>query len=218
MVVFLDLDGTLTDPEEGIVGCLVHALEVMNVDPADKGDLRRFIGPPLFEGMGELVGTDNPDRVAQAVAAYRERYNTRGYLQNRPYEGIHAVLEQLLRHFDRLVLVTSKPTPIARQIVEHFELAPFLAAVHGSGDAGEMADKRVLIEHVLQTEHLSARDAVMVGDRKHDMIGAVHNRVPGVGALWGYGSEAELRQAGAQALCKTPAQLPTGLLELAGHA
>lgn len=214
MTIFLDLDGTLTDPQEGIVGCLEHALEVMGVDPSNQGNLSRFIGPPLVDVMGELVGTENPDRVSQAVGAYRARYNTQGYLQNRPYDGIHDVLGRLKEAFGKLLLVTSKPTPIARQIVAHFELAPYLDAIHGSGENGELADKRVLIHHVLQSESLSACDVVMVGDRKHDIVGANHNHVAGVGVLWGYGSETELTQAGARALCKAPEELPSCLQEL----
>ena len=127
--------------------------------------------------------------------------------ENRLYAGIQAALAELHADGRRLYVVTSKPTVYARRIVAHFELQHFFRAVHGSNLDGSLADKTELLAHVLREEALAPDAAVMVGDRKHDMIGARANRVRAIGVLWGYGSEEELTSSGAHALCPRPALL-----------
>ena len=146
--------------------------------------------------------------MAEAVAAYRERFTATGMFENAVYDQIPAVLDELSNRGARLYVTTSKPQIYAERILEHFGLAARFAAVFGSGLDGSLADKSELIAHVLKCANLDAAASVMIGDREHDMLGAVHNRIYPVGVLWGYGSEDELVSAGARRLLHAPAEIP----------
>lgn len=212
MNVLLDLDGTLTNPEQGIVGCIRHALDVLEREiPAD-ADLARYIGPPLADAFREILATDDPAEIQAAVAAYRARFGTIGLFENELYEGIPEALEALNARNARLFLATSKPRVYAARIVEHFGLAKFFAGLYGSELDGTRTDKGELIAHILATERLAPADTVMIGDRRHDVIGALRNGVRPFGVLWGFGTLDELKAAGAAGFLEEPADL--GRIEL----
>jgi len=204
--VLLDLDGTLTDPREGILNCMRHALGLLEEPCPPDVELERFIGPPLQESFATLLGADSR-RVAKAVALYRQRFSSVGMLENRLYPGIPDTLRRLTAQGATLFVATSKPTVFAEQIIDHFGLARSIQAVFGSELNGTRSDKTELIAHILAKRSL-ARDATyVVGDREHDIRGAKGNGITAIGALWGYGSRKELLDAGAAALCETPGEL-----------
>jgi phosphoglycolate phosphatase len=209
MNVLFDLDGTLTDSRPGIVACIRHALERAGIPPPGEQELQRYIGPPLTHAFAQLLaaGVDAPC-VAQAVAAYRERFTVTGMFENAVYEQIPAALDELATRGARLYVATSKPRIYAERILEHFGLAARFIAVFGSELDGRLGDKSELIAHALRSAALDPAESVMIGDREHDMLGAVHNRVYPAGVLWGYGSDEELRNAGAKRLLKTPLEIP----------
>jgi phosphoglycolate phosphatase len=207
MAVLLDLDGTLTDPREGILACFRYALErLQRVAPSD-AVLERLIGPPLQDGFRTLLRTTDPATVAAAVACYRERFTTRGMYENAVYPGILEALARLRARGLVLLVATSKPTVYAEQIVEHFGLREYFAAVYGSELDGRDATKTDLLAHIVQDAHLDPAQSVMIGDRSHDMLGARANRIRPLGVLWGYGSAAELTAAGAERLLTHPSEL-----------
>lgn len=211
LTLLLDLDGTLTDPREGIVGCLRHALETLGrVAPSDAA-LTRCIGPPLAESFQQLLEVGPEDAcIASAIAHYRERFDARGWIENRVVPGIPAFLEAAQERGWRAFVATSKPTVFAHRIARHFGLRPLLEGVYGSELDGRRAAKADLIAHVLHEEGLDPARTVMVGDRHHDVRGARAHGVSTVGVTWGYGSRDELARAGARWLCDDPA----GLLKL----
>jgi phosphoglycolate phosphatase len=204
--ILLDLDGTLTDPREGITRCIQHALERLG-QPVPKQDrLLHFIGPPLHESFSEMLG-GNEKLADRAVALYRERFGEVGLYENAPYPDIAEALEALRSGGARLFVATSKPTIYARRIVVHFGLDKWLEDVFGSELDGKRTDKSELLAYVAQQLGLSTETTRMIGDRKHDMIGARNNGIQGLGVTWGYGSEQELLEAGATALLRTPGEL-----------
>ncbi|HVU18710.1 MAG TPA: HAD family hydrolase [Candidatus Didemnitutus sp.] len=204
--LLFDLDGTLTDPFIGITASIQYALGEIGIAAPEAADLKWCIGPPLRESFAKMVG---PERADQAVLKYRERFASIGLLENRVYPGIPEALRDLVAEGFQMHVVTSKPTVFAMRIIEHFELSPFFTTVQGSELDGTRAHKDVLIEHVLSTLRVDPIDAVMVGDRAHDMVGAGRNRVRGLGVLWGYGTEDELRSAGAFACAVVPGDIVT---------
>jgi phosphoglycolate phosphatase len=207
MNVLLDLDGTLTNPEQGIVACIRHAADALErTIPADC-DLARYIGPPLADAFREILSIDDPADVDAAITAYRARFATIGLFENEVYPGIPEALQALTAKGARLFLATSKPRVYATRIVEHYGLATFFQALHGSELDGTRTDKADLIAHILDTERLAAEESVMVGDRRHDVVGALRNRVRPVGVLWGFGTRTELTAAGATEFLETPAEL-----------
>lgn len=209
MNVLFDLDGTLTDSRPGIVACIQHALQRAGISPPHESDLRRYIGPPLSHSFAELlaVRVDAPG-VAEAIAAYRERFTVTGMFENSVYAGIPAALDELASRGAHLYVATSKPRIYAERILEHFGLAERFIAVFGSELDGRLGDKSELIAHVLKSASLDPAASVMIGDREHDMGGAVRNHVFPAGVVWGYGSAEELLSAGAKRLLSSPAEIP----------
>jgi phosphoglycolate phosphatase len=209
MNLLFDLDGTLTDSRPGIVACIQHALERAGVPPPGERELQRYIGPPLSHAFAQLLAAEvGAPRVVEAIAAYRERFTVTGMFENAVYEQIPAALDELADRGARLYVATSKPRIYAERILEHFGLVDRFIAVFGSELDGSRSDKSELIAHALKSAALDPAASVMIGDREHDMLGAVCNHVYPAGALWGYGSDEELRSAGAKRLLSAPAEIP----------
>jgi phosphoglycolate phosphatase len=206
MNVLLDLDGTLTDPREGILQCIKHALIGLGEPCPSDAELEGYIGPPLQSSFGAAFGPGSP-KIAKAIDLYRERFSTKGIFENTLYPEIPSALRALKDLGAMLVVATSKPTVFAHRIVEHFCLGSHISAVYGSELDGTRSDKTELISHILKAESIPPTATFMVGDRAHDMIGAKANGIAGIGALWGYGSRQELISGGAAALCHRPSEL-----------
>lgn len=191
--IYFDLDGTLTDPFDGITKSIVYALE--RLDTAAPGDdqLASYIGPSLRETFAELVGPKNSER---ALSLYRERYADIGWQENTPYYGIHDVLETLTAAGHTLFVATAKPTVYAQKIIDHFRMGRYFADVLGCELDGTRGDKTALLSWALPQFSVGQR-TIMVGDRSHDMVAANNCGMDALGVTYGYGSEHELQQAGA---------------------
>ena len=196
--VLFDLDGTLTRSEEGIWNCAKYAAQRMGVPEPDAETLRKFIGPPLVWSFRELLGMNQED-AERAQAYYRERYTAKGLFENRVYPGIRQTLRTLKAQGYTLGVVTGKPAEPTGRILEHFGLAKWFDTVVCATDGH--AEKEHLIARALPAEH---GEAWMVGDRHLDMEGGVKAGVHTLGAVYGYGTEEELRKAGAEKLAFTP--------------
>jgi phosphoglycolate phosphatase len=187
--VLLDLDGTLSESGPAIVAAVSTALEHLGRDPLDEEALRAFIGPPLEVSFASL-GLDDA-LVAEATRVYREHYDLLGPPL---YPGVEAALERLRAAGLRLSLATSKPEPLALEIVTDKGLLHHFDAVCGAGRDEERTSKADVVRKALDRLGGPARP-VMVGDRHHDVEGAAAHGVPCIGALWGYGSAEELSGA-----------------------
>ena len=207
MNIFFDLDGTLTDPGEGIIGCICHALTGLGRPIPTLAVLQNCIGPPLLESFHELLDTHDAVLANEAVALYRQRFSTIGLYENKVYPGIDVCLDTLADAGYRLAVATSKPTVFAERILVHFGLRDRFQAVYGSELDGTRTDKGELIDHALSDSGTERAHSIMIGDRKHDILGAVRNGVVGIGVLWGYGSRMELQAAGAAELVDEVGQL-----------
>jgi len=190
-VLLFDLDGTLTDPREGITRCVQYALRRQSITVSDLGELECFIGPPLKQSFIDIYGMGTV-QADQAVADYRERFGRVGMFENTLYEGMIELLTALKRSGRQLFVATSKPWFYARQIVSHFEMDEFFGRVYGSELDGTRVEKHALIAHILREEKIEAAHALMIGDRRYDLIGARHNGVANAAVGYGYGSQEEL--------------------------
>lgn len=207
-----DLDGTLTDPFVGITRSIQYALEKMGRSVPPAGDLRWCIGPPLWDSFAILLETDDRSVQDQAVQIYRERYTTEGLYENTLIDGIVPLVSELAGAGRRLFVATSKPHAYAGKIVDHFDLSRFFGKVYGSELDGTRSAKAELIAHILEEEGIAAQDCVMIGDRKHDLIGANANSVAAVGVSWGYGSREELAAEAPVLIAEKPSDI-LGLME-----
>ena len=213
--LFFDLDGTLTDPRDGIVRCLQYAIASVHVPVPTEAELTRLIGPPLQDSFRRVLGPSNAHLVPDAIALYRERFGTIGMFENAVYPGIPEGLAALAGAGWRMFVVTSKPTAFARPILQHFDLVHYFAGIYGSELSGERSDKGALISHVLEAEHILAEQALMIGDRSHDVIGAKSNKVRSIGVLWGYGTPEELAEAQADRIFATVPEMFSELVHAA---
>ncbi len=195
--LLLDLDGTLTNPELGIVSCIEHAAQSLGRAVPPREELRQYIGPPLHISLATLLKTDDPALVQLALTRYRERYATIGLFENTLYPIVPDGLAALRKAQHRLLVATSKPTPYANRILDQFNLAGYFDRVYGAELTGERSDKVELVAFIMAEEGLDPRTTWMIGDRSHDIIGGARNGLRTIGVRWGFGSDAELREANA---------------------
>ena len=212
--IFLDLDGTLTDPRIGITHSIQHALARLDRPVPSEDDLLWCIGPPLIASFRKILGDES--EAQRGVALYRERFSDVGLFENTLYDGIHELLTALKAAGPRLFVATSKPHVFASRIIDHFGLARYFEHVYGAELDGTRGEKTDLLRYALEQRGLSGHRAIMVGDRSFDMIGARNNAMTPIGVLYGYGSAAELHEAGAHRVCATPQAVGDGILELIG--
>ncbi|MBQ5682648.1 MAG: HAD hydrolase-like protein, partial [Peptococcaceae bacterium] len=209
-----DLDGTLTNPQEGITKCVQHALRAFGIEEPDLEKLIPFIGPPLIQSFMEFYTMSEKD-ARKAVAVYRERFSTVGLFENFPYPGIADMLAELKAQGKILAVASSKPTIYVRRILEKFELAPYFDVVEGSNLDGTRVDKKEVIAEVLsQLDNPSADDLLMIGDRKFDVIGARETGFGCVGVRFGFAAPDELEQSGAVYIADTVQDLHRYLLNI----
>lgn len=208
-----DLDGTLIDPKEGIINAVLYVLEKMGIEEVNISELDSFIGPPIQQSFADRYNM-NEIEVERAVFYFREYLKQSGLLENKVYDGITALLQELKDAGNRLFVATSKPTVFAKQVIEHFQLTSFFEEIVGSNLDGTRIKKEEIIAHILQkNEELKKEEMVMIGDRKHDVIGANSNGIASIGVLYGYGNENELSDAGAIHIVKDVEELQSFCIE-----
>ena len=205
--VLFDLDGTLTDPAEGIVRCIQHSLTTLQIACPPTEELIQYIGPPLRELFISVCGFADAVLIERAVAVFRERFSTVGLFENIPYSEVPSMLERLDSDSYRLFVATSKPQVFAERILEHFELADHFEEIHGNDLEGSLDDKSELLRELLMNRSLNPKETIMVGDRKYDVIAAKSNGLVSIGVTYGYGSSSELTAAGVDYLCHSPTEV-----------
>jgi phosphoglycolate phosphatase len=206
--VLFDLDGTLTDPSEGITLCMRHALQQMELQAPELSELARFIGPPLRTVFVD-VGVPAAE-VPRAVELFRDRFGSVGLYENQVYEGIPALLHQLSSAGLDLRVATSKPTEFALRILDHFELSQFFSEIVGATLDGSRDSKADVIAHAIRDTGAAA--TVMVGDRMHDLQGAAAHGIPAIAVTWGFGSYEELAAEDPLCIAGTVPELTGALL------
>lgn len=202
--ILFDLDGTLTDSGEGIIKSAVFGLEHFGLPIPPWEKLKAFVGPPLTDTFAKFGVA--PRDLDEAVAVYRQRYNTVGKFENAPYPGIGKLLQSLRARGHRLYVATSKPQEVSEEILAHFGLAPYFDIIAGAGLDERKSSKSAIIAGLL--ERIGADGAlVMVGDTVFDILGARAHGIPAVGVSWGYGSVPQMEEAGAAAIAHSMEEL-----------
>ena len=191
--ILFDLDGTLTDPKEGITKSFQYALKHFGIEE-DLANLEKFIGPPLHDSFRDDYNFSE-EEVEEAVTKFREYFSQNGIFENKIFSGVKEVLEYLHSNNKRILLATSKPTIFAEKILKHFEIDKYFEYIGGSNLDGSRSEKNEVINHVLEVCKVSSmEDVIMIGDRKYDVIGAKKIGVDSIGVLYGYGDLEELQE------------------------
>lgn len=205
--LLFDLDGTLTDPMEGITRSVQYALRHFGIEVEDLCTLTPFIGPPLAESFRTFYGFSE-ERIPEAIRTMREYFGERGWRENRVYDGMPQLLGTLQRAGYTLAVATSKPTLFAQRILDHFDLARWFVFVGGAEMDGHRQAKAEVIAHVTaQCGIDDPRRCLMIGDRRHDIAGARTAGMDSCGVLWGYGDREELAAAGATHIVASPDEM-----------
>ncbi len=211
--VLFDLDGTLTDSMLGITNCARYALEKFDIYPQSQEELLPYIGPPLIYSFSTFHGLSRED-AERAVVYYRERFSTIGWQENEVYEGIPELLNELVGRGVALMVATSKPELFTHRILEHFDIAKYFTFVAASTMDEKRSEKVDVIAYLLEKHpEISAKNCVMVGDRKYDILGAHQCGLPAVGVLYGYGDQTEMEEAGADYILEDVSTLRDFLLK-----
>lgn len=213
-----DLDGTLTDPKEGITRSVQHALKYFGIEEPDLDRLEPFIGPPLKDSFMEFYGLSE-EQALKAVEVYRERFAPIGVLENEIIPGTGQMLAHAREKGIHLAVASSKPLVFVRQILRHFQIEDYFEVVVGSELDGTRGSKEEVVEEALRQLGIlemapveKKRLCAMIGDRKFDIQGAIAHGLTGIGVSFGYAGEGELSAAGADMVADTMEQLERILL------
>ena len=205
--VLFDLDGTITDPKEGITKSVAYSLKKFGIVVNDLDTLCKFIGPPLNVSYEEFYGFSH-EQAMEAVDEYRVYYSDKGIFECKLYEGIKELVEHLHNEGKKVILATSKPQEFAIQLLEHFEIIKYFDIVAGSELNGNRVEKAAVIKYAIdQIEEFDPKEAIMVGDRKFDYIGSSKFNIPCVLIGYGYGEMKELEECKPFAIKKTVSEL-----------
>lgn len=200
--ILFDLDGTITDPKEGITKAVQIALSKFGIIIDDLDELCKFIGPPLKDAFKEFYDFSDKD-ADLAVKYFREYFETKGLYENILFDGFDEFLSKLRDDGKILIVATSKPTKFSNIILEHFDVIKYFQYVSGSTLDGRLVKKGDIIRHALDVNNIiDMSEVIMIGDRKHDIIGAKENNIDSIGVLYGYGSYDELHDSGADYIVK----------------
>ncbi len=212
--VLFDLDGTLTDPAEGITKSVAFALDRFGIYVSDLSVLNVFIGPPLTDSFKKYF--DFTDEQAKfALDTYREYFSVYGLYENEVYKGIPEMLSRLQKKGIRVCLATSKPEKYSVKILEHFDLKKYFYFVAGNTMEETRSRKDLLIKHIFDSNpDFKPEETVMVGDRIYDIEGAHTFGIKAIGVSYGYAPEGELETSGADIVVENVEQLEKSIMNL----
>lgn len=188
-VILFDLDGTLTDPQQGICRSINYTLEHFGAQPKPLCQLTKYIGPPLRDSFAELLGEEKAEA---AVAKYRERFSVTGLYENEIYPNVKETLELLQQKGYILCTASSKPQIFVEKILKHFEIDKYFSIIGGASLDGKIGEKEDVINLVIKQLSADRKEIVMVGDTRFDLIGAQKMQLDAIGVTYGFGSEQEL--------------------------
>lgn len=209
----MDLDGTISDPKEGITKSVAYALNYYGIQVENLDTLEKFIGPPLSDSFQDFYGFDR-EKSLEAVEKYREYFKDKGIFENELYPGMEHLLKTITEQGGKIVLATSKPEVFAKRILEYFQISEYFTFAAGSTLDTTRNKKADVIRYALDTLGITPEEAVMIGDREHDVIGAKKNGMECIGVLFGYGDREELETAGADVIVETVEELEKKMVKL----
>lgn len=211
--VLFDLDGTLTDSREGIINGFEHALNHFGIEVEDRKYLERFIGPSLADSFKNEYKF-NEQQVKIAIGKYREYYSEKGLKENKLYDGIKELIIELASKNINVILATSKPQVFSEKILENFEIKQYFKFISGATLDGSRVEKGDVIKYAIDNiETINLEECIMVGDRKFDINGARENHIKSIGVTYGFGTEEELEEAGADYIAHNAEELRNILLK-----
>lgn len=214
--LFFDLDGTITQSDPGIINSVKHALTKMGYEIGCEEKLRTFIGPPLKDSFMKEYGMSE-EEAERGIVCYREYYTVNGIFENSVYDGMIQTLEELKAAGKTLIIATSKPEKFAKMIADHFDFAKYFDLICGATMDEKRVKKDEVIAYALSSMNIAEEaysNVLMIGDRKHDILGGKKNGLKTMGVLFGYGDRAELEEAGADYIVENASDIAKVILSM----
>lgn len=208
-LILFDVDGTLTDSGEGITKSVQYTLEKYGIIEPDLNNLRKFIGPPLIDSFMKYYGFSKEESV-RARNIFNERYQPIGWMENRPYDGIEAVLDELQKAGIMMGVATSKPEGVANKVLEYFNLKKYFSVICAAPNNGLNGEKPGRIRAAVEEAKAlgcEAKNVIMVGDTRFDVLGAHECGIPCVGVSWGFAVEGEFEACDTEFVVDTMEEL-----------
>ena len=211
--VLIDLDGTVTDSEEGVTKSIAYALDSFGIKVNDLKSLRKYIGPPITWSFADVGLT--PEQIGPGIQKYRERYDRVGLYEAKVYDGVPEMLKKLREAGKKLILATSKPIGFATKVMEYFKMDVLMDDLCGAGSDTERNTKAAVLEYILEKHHITDKsEALMLGDTRFDVEGANLCGLKTMGVLWGFGSRESLEKEGAAYIVSTPDEAAEKIINL----
>lgn len=204
--IFFDLDGTLTDSIDGIVNAVIYACKELGLRIPDSEELLEFIGPPMVNSFDSHFGLKGKE-LEEAVRLYHVYYKKQGWSENRVYDGVMEMLEELKKKGKHLAMCTNKTWFYAEWIAELFGFDKYLDFIGAGDPTVGRTEKHLVIEHTLNNLGIKPEQAIMIGDRFHDIVGAKKMGLKGIGVTYGYGTKKELDECGAFMTVDSPKEI-----------
>ena len=208
-LILFDVDGTLTDSGEGITKSVQYTLEKYGIIEPDLNNLRKFIGPPLIDSFMKYYGFSKEESV-RARNIFNERYQPIGWMENHPYDGIETVLEELQSAGIMMGVATSKPEGVANKVLEYFDLKKYFSVICAAPNNGLNGEKPGRIRAAIEEARAlgcEAKNVIMVGDTRFDVLGAHECGIPCVGVTWGFAVEGEFEACDTEFVVDTMEEL-----------
>ena len=210
--IFFDLDGTIVDSKEGIINGFIYALKYFNIEVKNRKQLEKFIGPPLEDTFMEYYNFTK-EQSDYAIEKYREFYENSGVWETKLYTGIDKIIHKLKQNGRNVILATSKPEIFANKILEKYKIKSYFFFIAGATLDGTRNKKKDVIKYALENiKNENVENCIMVGDRNCDINGAKANNMKSIGVTYGFGSKAELENAGADYIAENMEELEKILL------
>ncbi len=187
--VLFDMDGTIIDPEEGIINSILYAVKKFGKEEKHPETLDSFIGPPLQHSFKERYDLTD-EEATEMVRLYRVYYADKGIFQCHLYPGIKELIEELSERGIFMSLATSKPTIYANQLLRHFDLESYFDFTAGANTDGSRVEKKEVIAYALENiPPFDKSEILMLGDREFDIDGGNHFDLVTAYAQWGHGND-----------------------------
>lgn len=212
--IFMDLDGTITNPKIGITKSIQYSLDSFGIKEDNLDNLTRHIGPPLIDTFRAYYGFDE-NKTKLAVMKFKERFEDIGWCENEVYEGMEDMLKTFQLAGKTLIVATSKPEYMAKKILDHFNLSQYFTDICGSERDGSRSKKHEVIQYAIDKNAIKNKeDIIMVGDRSYDILGAKRVGIQSIGVLYGFGCLTEFEDANADFIVQTVSELHDVVLSM----
>ena len=213
-VIIFDLDGTISDSGVGITKCVQYALKKLNIIEEDLEKLKHFVGPPLKDELIKTYGCSE-EQAKQGVEFYRERYKPIGIYETEIYPGTEEMLEMLKGNGKYIALATSKPLPMAEEVLKYLKIYSYFDKVMGAELKGPRQSKVDVLEALFDEmpDSITKKQCIMIGDTCFDIDGANTVGIDSIGVDYGFGDKDEMLAHGAKAIAYSATELCNMLLK-----